>query len=87
MHDLIVVGAGCQVLAVEHDAVRYQDAGERPSPFLANCIVNATARAPAVEDIGLEQLGVDFSARGVRVDDRGRTNVPGAFHEAGLRVS
>ncbi len=46
MHDLIVVGAGCQVLAVEHDAVRYQDAGERPSPFLANCIVNATRGRP-----------------------------------------
>jgi dihydrolipoamide dehydrogenase len=42
-------------------------------------ILNATGRAPVVQDLGLEDAGVDFSARGIKISDRGATNVPGVW--------
>jgi dihydrolipoamide dehydrogenase len=40
---------------------------------------NATGRVPVVEDLGLSEAGVDFSRRGIRTSDRGRTSAPGIW--------
>jgi dihydrolipoamide dehydrogenase len=45
----------------------------------ADLVLNATGRAPVVDDLGLEQVGVDFDRRGIRTSDQGRTNVPGIW--------
>ena len=45
----------------------------------ADCILNAAGRAPVVDDLGLEQVGVDIGPRGIRTSDRGKTNIPGIW--------
>lgn len=42
-------------------------------------VLMATGRTPNVADIGLEARGVDFDRRGIRIDDRCATNVPGVW--------
>ncbi len=42
-------------------------------------ILVAAGRHPNVEGLGLDRAGVAYSARGIRVDDRLRTNVPHIF--------
>jgi dihydrolipoamide dehydrogenase len=42
-------------------------------------ILNAAGRAPVVEDLGLEEVGVDFGPAGIRTSDRGKTNIPGVW--------
>ncbi|MBI3758333.1 MAG: NAD(P)/FAD-dependent oxidoreductase, partial [Deltaproteobacteria bacterium] len=41
--------------------------------------LNATGRAPNVHNLGLEELHVDFTPRGIRTSDQGKTNVPGLW--------
>jgi len=66
----------CSVLGIEGATLRYQDSGGAPESDSATYILNATGRTPIVGDLGLEEAGVDVSARGIRVDSQGRTNVP-----------
>jgi len=42
-------------------------------------ILEATGRQANVENLGLEDLGIAFSRRGIRVDDHMRTSVPNIF--------
>ncbi len=42
-------------------------------------ILAATGRRANVEGLGLENVGVEFSPRGVKVDDHMRTNVPNIY--------
>jgi pyruvate/2-oxoglutarate dehydrogenase complex dihydrolipoamide dehydrogenase (E3) component len=45
----------------------------------ADAVLVATGRAPNVEGLGLEAAGVDYDARGVRVDDHLRTINPRVY--------
>jgi dihydrolipoamide dehydrogenase len=63
------------------DGVRHQPtAGARhPSeetPYKADLILIAAGRVPVIDTWGAKAAGVDVDKRGVRVDDRMRTNVP-----------
>ena len=42
-------------------------------------MLHATGRAPVVDGLGLEEAGVDFSAKGIRTSDRGKTNIAGIW--------
>ncbi len=42
-------------------------------------VLLATGRTPNVAGLGLEARGVDFDRRGIRIDDRCGTNVPGVW--------
>lgn len=75
----VVFNLSSEVLAVEENGVRYRDCSGGAKAFEAACVVNATGRAPMVTGVGLEEVGVDFSAKGVRVDNQGKTNVPGVW--------
>jgi len=68
-----------KVLGIEGNTVRFATSGGAESSVTADCILNATGRAPAVEGMGLEDLGVDFSARGVKTSETGKTNVAGLW--------
>jgi pyruvate/2-oxoglutarate dehydrogenase complex dihydrolipoamide dehydrogenase (E3) component len=48
--------------------------GPRTAEFVANEILIAAGRAPNVEGLGLEAAGVEYTAKGVTVDDRLRTS-------------
>lgn len=41
--------------------------------------LDATGRTPNVEGIGLEELGIEFSARGIKVNEFMQTNVPSVY--------
>jgi len=60
-------------------SVRYEDSSGEKKAYAADCVLNATGRAPVVGDLGLAEVGVDFSPKGVRVTDQGKTNVPGVW--------
>jgi dihydrolipoamide dehydrogenase len=68
-----------RVLAVEGEQVSYAAADGSRAAASADVILNATGRAPSVRGLGLEEIGVDFTARGVRVSEQGKTNVPGVW--------
>ncbi len=69
----------CRVLEIENGSLRYAAADGSQSSASADSILNATGRAPLVQDLGLEDVGVDFSPRGIRTSDQGKTNVPGIW--------
>ena len=68
-----------KVLGIEGNTVRFATSGGAESSVTADCILNATGRAPAVEGLGLEELGVDFSPKGVKTSELGKTNVAGLW--------
>lgn len=70
----VVIRTSCRVASVSARTVAY-DGGE----IEADCILNATGRVPVIEGLGLDEIGVDFDARGIRASDDGRTSVPGVW--------
>lgn len=46
---------------------------------ISSDLLMAVGRAPRVEDLGLKEAGVEYSQRGIPVDDFMRTNVPGIY--------
>ena len=46
---------------------------------IADVVLVATGRRPNIEGLGLEQAGVDFTDKGIAVDENFRTNVKGIF--------
>jgi dihydrolipoamide dehydrogenase len=69
----------CKVLGIEGETLHYTDKQGTSRSASADLILNATGRVPAVQDLGLEELGVDFSLRGIAISPAGRTNVPGIW--------
>src|ERR1019366_963578 len=68
-----------KVLGIEGDTVRYTASDGSESSVSADCILNATGRAPVVDGLGLEEVGVDFGPKGVKTSDLGKTNVAGVW--------
>ncbi|MGC8627441.1 MAG: dihydrolipoyl dehydrogenase [Acidimicrobiales bacterium] len=75
-HAGIKFNLSCKVAGVEGGTVRYLDSAGSEKSCSADLVVNVTGRVPVVDGVGLEEAGVDFSAKGVRVDEHGKTNVP-----------
>jgi dihydrolipoamide dehydrogenase len=69
----------CRVLEIEGHELRYVAADGSRASASADYILNSTGRAPLVQDLGLEAIGMDFSPRGIRTSDLGKTNVPGVW--------
>jgi dihydrolipoamide dehydrogenase len=68
-----------KVLRIEGGTVHYASSAGAPATATADCILNATGRSPVVEGLGLEELGVDFSGKGIRTSEQGKTNIPGVW--------
>jgi dihydrolipoamide dehydrogenase len=67
-----------RVLAYEPTGVKFIQEGKEQVAAAERVLV-AVGRRPIVEGLGLETAGVDFDRKGVKVDDRMRTNVPGIW--------
>lgn len=74
----IVFHTGAKVTRITEDAVHFEQDG-REDQAARDMVLVSTGRVPNVDGIGLEQAGVDFDRRGIRVDDRCATNQPGVF--------
>jgi dihydrolipoamide dehydrogenase len=68
-----------RVTAIDDTALHYTEADGAQGADAADCVLNAAGRAPNVSGLGLEEVGVDFSAKGIRTSDRGQTNVAGIW--------
>jgi pyruvate/2-oxoglutarate dehydrogenase complex dihydrolipoamide dehydrogenase (E3) component/uncharacterized membrane protein YdjX (TVP38/TMEM64 family) len=64
-------GGGAKVLAVT--------AGARELTVECDAILVSVGRVPNLENLGLDEAGVDYSARGVEVDERLRTSNPRVY--------
>jgi dihydrolipoamide dehydrogenase len=69
----------CRVSAVEGGDITYRDSSGAEKHHAGELVLNATGRTPVVQDLGLEEVGVDFSGRGVRITEEGKTNVSGIW--------
>ncbi|MBN2449675.1 MAG: dihydrolipoyl dehydrogenase [Lentisphaeria bacterium] len=68
-----------RVTRVDGHAVLFTDAEGREQRLEGEWVLNATGRKPVLEGLGLEAAGVDLGRAGIRVDECGRTNVPGIW--------
>ncbi len=75
----IAVHLSCRVTRVDGNRVHYLDAEGKEQSAAGELVLNATGRRPSVSGLGLEEAGVVVERRGIRVDDWGRTNVPGIW--------
>jgi dihydrolipoamide dehydrogenase len=69
---------GGKVERIEGSTVHYSTK-DGPRSVTSDLVLMAVGRSLNVQNLGLEKLGVDFSPRGIVVDEFQRTNVPGVF--------
>jgi dihydrolipoamide dehydrogenase len=70
---------GCKVEAIEGGAVRYSAKDGTKSSAEADLVLMAVGRRPRVDGWGAKECGLDRSPKGVAVDERMRTNLPGVW--------
>jgi dihydrolipoamide dehydrogenase len=70
---------GCKVEGIDGAAVRYTTKDGKAEKVEADLVLMAVGRRPVVNTWGAEAAGVDHSPKGVVVDDRMRTNIPGIW--------
>jgi dihydrolipoamide dehydrogenase len=69
---------GCKVERLEGGTVHYTSKDGAKS-VKGDLVLMAVGRSLNLKGLGLEALGVDFSPRGIVVDEFQRTNVPGVY--------
>ncbi|HUX37485.1 MAG TPA: dihydrolipoyl dehydrogenase [Rectinemataceae bacterium] len=74
----VKIETGAKVEAIEGASVRYTK-GDETKVAEGDLVLVATGRRPKVAGIGLEELGIAHSPKGIVVDDSLRTNVPGIY--------
>lgn len=74
----ITFNLGCKVESLDGGTVTYSKAGQTHT-IEADVVLMAVGRKPAVTGWGAENTGLDYSGRGVVVDDRMRTNLPNVW--------
>jgi dihydrolipoamide dehydrogenase len=75
----VTFNLGAKVESISADKVSYAD-GSGSNELEADLVLVATGRRPNTKNLGLEELGLDIDDRGgVRVDNRGATNIPGLW--------
>jgi dihydrolipoamide dehydrogenase len=67
-----------KVTKIEGERVFFEQNGEEMS-VTGDKILLSVGRKANVEGIGLENIGVEFSPKGVKIDEYCRTNVPNVF--------
>lgn len=70
---------GCRVERIEGGTVFYRTKDGREHSFPAELVLMAAGRAPALSGWGGVESGLDMGPKGVVVDDRMRTSLPGVW--------
>ena len=68
-----------KVTKIEEHMVHCEDSGGAREILKADCIVNATGRTPVLEEMGLENIGIDFDQTGIKTSDQGKTSISGIW--------
>ncbi|MFV0429251.1 MAG: dihydrolipoyl dehydrogenase [Arachnia sp.] len=69
----------CTVTSLDGGTVNYTSAAGVKESVAADVVLMAVGRKPAVAGWGAENTGLEFSGKGIVVDDRMRTNLPGVW--------
>ena len=69
----------CRVTGIDGGTVRYETMSGTAESVDADVVLMAVGRRPAVAGWGAENSGLEFSGKGVVVDDRMRTNLPNVW--------
>ncbi|MEK7415282.1 MAG: dihydrolipoyl dehydrogenase [Planctomycetota bacterium] len=75
----VVFRLGHKVAAVTADGVSAVDPQGQPVSVAADLVLCCTGRTPNTDGIGLDKLNIDAPRGLIKVDERGRTNVPGIW--------
>lgn len=67
------------VVAVKENGKNYDVVTQSGLTIQSDYVLDATGRMPNVEGIGLEEVGIEYSKFGVKVDEYLRTNVPNIY--------
>lgn len=67
------------VESVKDKTVNFKDSSGKTHKVNADLILVATGRAVNTRNLGLEALQVDMDRRGIKVNERAETNVPGIY--------
>ena len=70
---------GCKVEKIDGATVHYTAKNGTPEKQEADLVLMAVGRRPLLDTWGAAAAGIDTSPKGVAVDDRMRTNVPGVW--------
>ena len=70
---------GCKVEKIEGGTVFYRGKDGTEQKVESDTILMAVGRKPNVESWGAKESGIDYSPKGVVVDDRMRTNLPNVW--------
>jgi dihydrolipoamide dehydrogenase len=70
---------GCKVTRIEGGAVFYTAKDGKEESSTADLVLMAVGRRAETSSWGAREAGVDVTPRGVTVDDRMRTNIPGLW--------
>jgi dihydrolipoamide dehydrogenase len=70
---------GCKVEGLEGGTVRYRTEAGSAAAAEADLVLMAVGRRPAVEGWGGAEAGLDLGPKGIVVDDRMRSNLPGIW--------
>ena len=70
---------GCRVTSIDGGKVNWTTADGAEESVEADHVLMAVGRRPAVDGWGAENTGLEYSGRGVVVDDRTRTNLPNVW--------
>jgi len=74
----ITFHTGAKVEKITEDAVHFSINGKMET-VMRDVVLVSTGRAPNVSGLGFEEAGLDFDRRGIRIDDRCATNLPGVW--------
>ncbi|MFW5747933.1 MAG: dihydrolipoyl dehydrogenase family protein, partial [bacterium] len=69
---------GSKVVSIDGGKVTYETGGETES-LEADIVLMSVGRRPNVKNNGFEKIGLDFTPKGVVVDEKMRTNLPGIY--------
>lgn len=77
----IITGAAAKTIEQNEDyeVVVIYDVKGKEEKVVSSDLLMAVGRAPRVDGLNLESAGVEYSAKGIQVDDWMRTNVPHIF--------
>lgn len=67
------------VVKVEKDSNEYIVTLKSGEKIKCDYVLDATGRFPNVDDLGLEKVGIEYSSKGIKVDEYLRTNVDNIF--------
>ncbi len=77
--DGVTFNLNCKVTGIDGGTVAFTTADGAQQSVEADVVLMAVGRRPAVQGWGAEASGLEFSGKGVVVDDRMRTNLPGVW--------